>query len=357
MRFYTPILSVAIILMFSAGSGSAQTEIGAFVGNPDHVAPTAAEVDGFENLIGREVSSVLVYWAWNDGDFPTADLNSGVRYHDGYDTQTVLHLTWEPWSRNGGDDASYSLSSIIDGTHDGYITQFAQDAAAWGDTIRLRFMHEMIQDNNPNTTGWYPWQDRPLEYVQAWNHVYNIFQTQGASNVEFVFAPNNFPFDVATISQYFPGQNTVQWLGLDGYNAGEDGQPGWPYWQNFDDIFFNLYHAFVDNPQIFGDKRIMIAEFASAEIGGSKEVWIDQAFQRMQSAYPEIVAFYWFNKLKESDWRVDSSPESLAAFEAMMQDAYFTSHPVIPEPSTMLLLGAGFAGVLLRLWRRRKSSG
>lgn len=343
-----------LTLMICAASVRASTEIGAWVGNPDHVAPTAAEISSFETTIGRHISTALVYWAWNDGAFPTAGLNDGIRYHDGYDTGTILHLTWEPWSRNGGDDASYSLSSIINGDHDAYITQFAQDSAAWGDTIRLRFMHEMIHDNNAATTGWYPWQDRPLEYIQAWTHVYDIFQAQGATNVEFVFAPNSFPFDVGTISQYFPGQDKVQWLGLDGYNAGEDGQPGWPYWQNFDDIFFNLYHTFADNPQIFGDHPIMIAEFASAEIGGSKEVWIDQAFERMQSAYPEIAAFYWFNRIKEADWRVDSSPESLAAFQAAMQDPYFTSHPVIPEPSTMILLGAGFVGVLLRALRRRK---
>jgi beta-mannanase len=343
------ILSLATL----AGAASASTEIGAFVGNADHVAPTAAEVNNFEDLAQRHLSSVLVYWAWNDGDFPAAGLNSGVRFHDGYDTKTVLHLTWEPWSRLGGNDSTYPLTGIINGDFDPYITKFAQDTAAWGDPIRLRLMHEMIQDNNPNTPGWYPWQDNPTLYVQAYSHIWNIFQNQGASNVEFVWAPNDFPFDLATLAPYYPGADKVAWLGMDGYNPGEDDLPGYPYWKNFDDIFFNLYHLYLNNPQVFGDKPIMIAEFASAEMGGSKEVWMDQAFQRMQSAYPEIAAFYWFNKLKESDWRVDSSPESLFAFQAAMQDAYFTSHPVIPEPTTMILFGAGIAGILLRILRRK----
>lgn len=242
-------------LLASTAAGFGSVEIGAFVGNEDHRGPTAAEVNSFETKIGREVNSVLVYWAWNDGDFPTAELNSGVRFHDGYDTGTILHLTWEPWSRNGGDDSSFSLDGIINGDFDSYISRFAQDSAAWGAPIRLRFMHEMIQDHNAATVGWYPWQDRPVQYIQAWSHVYDIFQAQGASNVEFVWAPNSFPFDLNTIAEYYPGQDKVQWLGLDGYNAGEDGQPGWPYWQNFDDIFYNLYHAMADNPQIFGEKR------------------------------------------------------------------------------------------------------
>jgi beta-mannanase len=339
-----------LLLIGSAGHALASAEIGAYVGNPDHTAPTADEVNAFEDLAGRHLSSVLVYWAWNDGDFPAEALNSGVRYHDGYDTQTILHLTWEPWSRNGGGDTSYSLDRIIAGEFDVYITKFAQDAAAWGDPIRLRFMHEMIQDNNASTVGWYPWQDRPTEYVQAFAHVRGIFEAQGATNVEWVWAPNNFPVDVPTLSLYYPGQSLVDWLGMDGYNAGEDGQPGWPYWQNFDDLFFNFYHNLNDNPQIFGDKPIMVAEFASVEGNffdpRDKPEWITQTFNRMRTAYPEIAAFYWFHTVKENDWRIDSSPESQAAFMAAMQNPYFTSHP-IPEPGTLGLLAIGLL-VLLR---------
>ena len=348
-------LALALAAAFLASRGPvarAQADIGAFVGNPNHVAPTAGEVQNFENLIGRDVNSVLVYWAWNDGDFPTAGLNSGVRFHDGYDTQTILHLTWEPWSRLGGDDSTYPLDRIIAGDFDSYITKFAEDSKAWGNPIRLRFMHEMVQDDNAATPGWYPWQDRPLQYVQAWDHVYNIFQSVGATNVQFVWAPNNFPFDVGTLAKYYPGTANVQWLGMDGYNAGEDGLPGYPYWQNFDDLFFNLYHDFTDHPDVFGDKKIMIAEFASVE--QMKAQWIEQAFSRMKTAYPEIAAFYWFNTLKEADWRVDSSPETLAAFQAAMQDPYFLSHPMIPEPGVVSMLSLGAAGLLLALRRRRR---
>ncbi len=356
LRFPKSWTAFALACMACAPHALASTEIGAFVGNPDHRAPTATEVNDFENQIGREVSSVLVYWAWNDGDFPTQQLMDGVRFHDGYDTHTTLQLTWEPWSRNGGDDQSYSLEGIINGDFDAYITKFAQDCKAWGDTMRIRFAHEMIQDNNPNTPGFYPWQDRPAVYVSAFDHIYNIFQNQGATNVEWAWTPNNFPFDLNTLKLYYPGADKITWVGVDGYNAGEDGLPGYPYWQNFDDLFFNMYHALIDNKDFFGDKKFMIGEFASTE-GNSfdprdKPEWIMQAFARMKEAYPEIAAFYWFNKLKEGDWRVDSSPDSLEEFQSAMLDPYFTSHAV-PEPGTFSLLAGGLAAMLLYLRMRR----
>ena len=87
----------------------AQCEFGAFVGNEDHRAPYASEIQNFEGLAGKHIASNLMYWSWNDGDFPTAELNSGVRYHDGFNTQTTLHLVWEPWSRFGPEDESFTL--------------------------------------------------------------------------------------------------------------------------------------------------------------------------------------------------------------------------------------------------------
>jgi PEP-CTERM putative exosortase interaction domain len=269
-------------------------------------------------------------------------LNDGLRYHDGYNTQSVLHLTWEPWSRSGASDDSYTLSHIAAGQYDDYITKFAQDCRQWQDPIRLRFAHEMI--SVAGSASWYPWQDKPTEYIAAWQHVRQIFRDQNATNVEFVWAPNSYPADLETLRQYYPGAENVDWLGMDGYNPGEDGLPGYPYWQNFDDLFFNLYNVMVDHPEVFGDKKIMLAEFASAELDAygtrTKAEWIFNAFQAIKERYSEIEAFYWFNTLKEADWRIDSSADSLFAFQTVMQDPYFTSH-VIPEPNMLVLFGTG----------------
>jgi hypothetical protein len=129
----------ALFLVVYSPAVFAESEIGAFVGNPDHRMPYDSEVRDFENQAGRHIDSALVYWAWNDGDFPADSLNSGVKFHDGYNTKTSVNFTWEPWSRLGGSDDTYSLDKIIRGDFDAYIAKFARDSRDWTDPIRMRF--------------------------------------------------------------------------------------------------------------------------------------------------------------------------------------------------------------------------
>ena len=308
-------------------------EFGAFIGtNP----LTADAVREFEHQSRRHVSSISVYQGWDASSrpsFPASELNTAVRLHDGYDTQTILQLTMMPYVK---------LKDITNGVYDTYLTSYAKQARNWGGTIRLRFAHEMIQnnvyDNCQGQTGcpeWYPWQDQPKAYVAAFRHVHDIFKTVAATNVEFVWCPNNYPFDVSIVQQYYPGQDYVDWLCTDGYNpANTDGKPGYPDWYWFDDIFYPIYHTFIDRADIFGAKPVMIGEFASCEAGPhelpgqTKSAWITNAFERIKSAdYSQIKAFYWFHINKECDWRINSSAQSLSAFQTALADPYFISHP------------------------------
>ncbi len=307
-------------------------DIGAYIASDP---PTSLAVKGFEKLSGRHICSVTWYQAWNAvkrPPFPAAALN-GVIYHDGYNTRTVLHLTWEPWAK---------LSDIASGKYDSYLTSYATQVKNWGGQLRLRFGHEMIQDGTPcygqpNCPDWYPWQDQPVDYVAAFRRVHDVFTAAGASNVEYVWCANNYPFDVNIVQQYYPGQSYVDWLCMDGYNpTNKDNQPGWPDWLWFDDIFFNIYHTFVDNTAIFGDKPIAIGEFSSCEAGPyeltgqTKSAWITNAFDRIKSPdYASVKAFYWFHIKKECDWKINSSPPSLSAFQTAISDTYFGSHRVL----------------------------
>ncbi len=305
-------------------------EIGAYIGNPDRRPPNKKEIREYEAMTGRHIRSLLVFWSWSDGDFPLEKLKNCL-YHDGYDTGIILHISWEPWQRKGPKDDSFSLSSICEKNHDAYIKRFARACRAWKKTIRLRFAHEMIHFNNPQTQGWYPWQDQPEKYVAAWKHVRSIFRQENAENVEFVWSPLNYPAWFDVMKNYYPGKSQVDWLGIDGYNWGEDGKPKWPYDQNFNDLFYPMYHIFIEHPEVFGKKRIMISEIATTKdnrFGGDKAAWIKDMFTQLKESYSRIEAFYWFNSKKEKDWRVNSSLKSLEAFKKALSDTYFTSHPL-----------------------------
>ena len=305
-------------------------ETGAFVGVSP---PTASGVREFENLIDKHIYTVMWYQGWdtiNQPSFPTTELEN-VRDHDGYDTQIILQLTWEPW---------VSLQEINNGDYDAYLTSYAEDVKNWNDTVRIRFAHEMIQDDVLNNQEWYPWQDQPMDYINAFSHVHNIFETTGATNVEFVWCPNNYPFDLNIVQKYYPGNHYVDWLCMDGYNwTNQDGTSAWPNWQWFDDIFYNIYHTLTDNSEVFGAKPLMIGEFGSCEAGiydqsgQTKDQWIENAFERIKSQdYSKIQGFYWFNINKkgegswECDWRVNSSNEALMEFKIAVRDPVFSSH-------------------------------
>ena len=99
-------------------------------------------------------------------------------------------------------------------------------------------------------------------------------------------------------------------MALDGYNFGTR-QP-WSAWRSFADTFLASYDALRE----LTAKPMMIAEVASAEVGGDKSAWINAAFRQLPTAFPAVRAVIWFNQCKEADWPIDSSPAALAAFVA-----------------------------------------
>jgi hypothetical protein len=70
-------------------------------------------------------------------------------------------------------------------------------------------------------------------------------------------------------------------------------------------------------------KPIIIPETASAELGGDKAAWIAAILPALRTNFPAIKALVWFHMNKETDWRVDSSPQARASFVQMANDPYF----------------------------------
>lgn len=331
MIFKNKFCAIAIIgFMIAARTTMAQpVVVGAFVGvNP----PSAMAIRHYEAQSGHSLDSVSWYQGWNDTyqpSFPAKALDKALLLSQTRDMRFV-QLTFEPW---------VALSDISTGIYDAYLTRYATAIKAWNKPLVLRFAHEMIQDghydhcqNQPSCPEWYPWQDQPADYIAAFQHVVTVFRKVQATKVQFVWNPNNTPSDFDTVRVYYPGSAYVDWLGIDGYNwTNQDNLVGiWPDWQWFDDIFYNLYHTFLDHSEFFGNKPIMIGELASCEAtydtaSETKATWINNAFSQIQSEnYSQVRAFYWFNVNNTSEiptpcnWQIDSSADSLAAFRDAM---------------------------------------
>lgn len=292
----------------------------------------------FSAAIGRQPDFLVWYEGWASGDFGDVQrqyLQTLVRYG-----MTPV-IAWDPMELTGPPIAqpAYALATIIRGDHDAYIASWAAGLRDFGQPVLLNFAHEM----NGN---WYPWGvgvngNQPGEFVAAWRHVHDHFTAAGATNVQWVWTPNEMYEGVpATVEEVYPGDAYVDWFGMNGFNWGEDIH--WQScdcqsaWRTFSEVFDTTYRRLV----ALADKPIMIGEVGSSEVGGDKAAWITDAFlERLPNDYPRIRAVAWFNKIATGletvapgvvepttssvDWRVTSSPAALEAFAEAVNTPYF----------------------------------
>jgi hypothetical protein len=62
-------------------------------------------------------------------------------------------------------------------------------------------------------------------------------------------------------------------------------------------------------------RPVTIGEVGCPEVGGDKGRWISDMWSTL-TAWPQVRGMMWFDFDKETDWRIDSSPASLAAYQA-----------------------------------------
>ncbi len=218
-------------------------------------------------------------------------------------------VSLELWSWHGQRSGAY-LPAINDGHYDEFFRQWAKDAKQDGRRVLLRFGFEF----NGN---WFSWSGDPKAFVKAWRRAYDIFKQVGASNVEWVWAPNILSCPDTpenNMHLYYPGEAFVDWVGVDGYNFGEH-HDQWHHWQMFGDIFGDLLSDFRTR---YAGKPLMITEFGCAPgESDQREKWIRDAYKFLQTQ-PQVKAVIWFNldkrREKEPNWRIDVTPESLQAF-------------------------------------------
>jgi hypothetical protein len=279
---------------------------------------TLTPITKFEQDAHKSVSIVMWYqgWGYPQGQNFEPGWMNNVRNHG-----SIPMISWEPQDYTQGvNQPQYSLANIVDGKFDAYITRWAQDSKAWGHPYFLRFAAEM-------NGYWFPWSEnangnKAGQYVQAWRHVHDIFTTQGATNVSWVWSPNVvFPGNIP-LQEVYPGSSYVDWIGMDGYNWGNVGTHHQP--QSFAQIFEKTYNDLVGMSL---HKPMMIAETGSTNQQVNKAAWITDAFSvQLPKNFPLIKAFVWFNQDKETDWRIESSTSAMSAFANAMASSTYASN-------------------------------
>jgi hypothetical protein len=280
-------------------------------------------VAGFEGSAGKSASMVQFFqpFAQCAGaecdfySFPTTPMDD-IREHG-----SIPVLSWSSQAIPSTlDQPDFQLSDVISGRYDTYIAEFAAEARDWGHPFFLRFNWEM-------NGSWFPWAEGVNgnaggEYVAAWRHVHDIFAAAGASNVSWVWCPFVDPAgNMTDLASLYPGDDYVDWTGLDGYNWGTN--PAAPRgWRSFDQLFRDTYDEIVED--VAPSKPMMLAEVGSSEHGGSKAEWIRDALARVPTEYQQVRAFLWFDKYDDNmDWPIETSADATQAFaEQIQQPAY-----------------------------------
>jgi Glycosyl hydrolase family 26 len=249
-----------------------------------------------EQRIGRRPNIHLTYYGWTEDwttdSVPTADFAAG----------RIPLVNLEP--------DNVDFTDIVSGSLDATIRARASGSKKLGHPFFLDFAAEMNGDE--------AWSGNdPALYVAAYRHIHDLFVAAGATNVIWAWCPNvtDTSGGNAMTMAYYPGDDYVDWTGVDGYNWGTS-DPNFA-WQSFHDVFKDIYPLLAAR-----GKPILIGEMASDEVGGSKSQWIADMIPTLRADFPSIKAFVWFDVKKERDWEIDSSPSSLSAYATLAADPF-----------------------------------
>lgn len=267
------------------------------------------DFERWEGLIGRKVDIHHHFVNWGKTWWPGAAVK--------WDHQGGRH----PMLSIGGNRDFPGLDAVNNGSQDAWIAGRADAIKALGFKVFLRPLWEMNGDwdmpwhgiTNGGSAG-------PAKYVAAWQRIVDIFRQRGATNAIWVWSPNckSIPSDAWNyFTNYYPGDDYVDWVSCDGYNRGGSGWRSWSY----------VYgHAWDGRPSVYASyphKPFMVTETGSCDRGGDKGAWISQAGNDIKADFPRVKAFVWFNENKECDWRAESSARALEGYRALAADPYF----------------------------------
>ncbi|MGC1166122.1 MAG: glycosyl hydrolase [Solirubrobacterales bacterium] len=306
----------AQLVLLGGNAQAAPIATGAYI-------PGAAEdprlIDSYARKVGREPAIVLSYKNWSSLPFDDVELDSIWRRGG------IPMITWEPWTSS---HKPFSLRQIAAGRFDVYLRRAAGSAANYGKPFMVRFAQEM----NGN---WFPWgQDvggnTPRDFRKAWKHMVDLFRFHGATNVIWVWSPNEDSGGNFQFAPLYPGDEWVDWVALDGFNFGDT--EGWP---SFTTVFGDTYDRLVR----LTSRPVMIAETGSHDVGGDKAAWIASALGREAPRFPKVKALVWFDdQTSRGDFRIDTSVDSLRAFRrGISSPAYAgTRQELLSTPASAL---------------------
>jgi hypothetical protein len=208
----------------------------------------------------------------------------------------ILELTMQTKEQAPG--KGNMVYDVLDGAYDTYLKNYAREVADSGEPVLFRPGNEMNGDWCPYSA-WNTSKDTEI-FKDFYRYVYQIFRDAGADNVIWVWNPNGRSFPDYKWNDelcYYPGDEYVDVAGMTCYNTGTyyKGEP----WSEFGQMYDPLYEKYAS----LCEKPLMITEFSSSSVGGSKEAWVENMFRHIQK-YDRLRAAVWWGGC---DWDTDGN--------------------------------------------------
>lgn len=303
------------------------TYLGAYVIQDEFIQ---ADMNVFNEVTGKQHASYFRYVGYGM-PFPQKWVDSVIA------AGAVPHIAFEP---NSG------LDEVVDGT---YLREFAQAAGATGVPIFLRYASEM------NGT-WAEYSGNPEQYIEKWQIVHQVMEEE-APNVAMVWTVFTFPED--SILSYYPGDEYVDWVGVNVYNVvyhnndlrnrGDKEDP-----LKLLDYVYNTFSS---------RKPIQISEFGATHYTVTDNAYhVDFAAQKitrmykwLPQLYPRVKSIFYFdvNNLvnapagrKINDYSITNDPIILNAYKNIVANDYYLSEvaetPTEPRQEWLSVRGLHF---------------
>jgi mannan endo-1,4-beta-mannosidase len=245
--------------------------------------PTNATAVGkFAGVAGKNPNILTIYAGFGDG-FAASEVRESYRQN------ALTIIRWEPFTAK--------LKDIAAGKHDQYVTDYAKAVRTLNLPIALTFAHEM----NGN---WYPWghsKATPKDFVSAWRHIHQIFARVGATNVIWAWTPNVInPVPSVKLKPYYPGDDYVDWLGIDGYFTSKGAH-----------TYKTLFGPTMKAMRAFSTKPFLIVETGAAP-GSARPSWIYDLMKRLIRD-DDTIGFVYFDQNGSAKWRVDDDAKARSA--------------------------------------------
>lgn len=272
-----------------------------------------------EQYYPKKNSAYLVYKEWGDS---LTDLDGTFRDARDNNMGVKLALNFDRQPRG-------SIANVKN--ERAYLIGMAEYLKGKEVPVFLRFANEMNVD--PRLI------DYPNEYREAFRFVSTIMK-QYAPNVAMVWAPNDISAKGKHYSDYYPGDDYVDWVGVSTYTN--------LYFQgrvNPDHIDTVYYTGVYANPvekirelvNTYGSRKpIMIAESGvghyDKSMGADLTDWAEVQMRRMYEyapmVYPELKAIFHFNRNHQTEnyhYALHSNSRINDLYNSMVNSGYFLS--------------------------------